>query len=174
MSGLGEIVAFSGSKGQDCGQADNAERMKALEATYTMQGEREVHQSLFDRKLEIMSKIIMTVDDSASVRQMVSFTLKQAGYQVVEASDGRDALSKLDGSGVHMVLTDLNMPNMDGIELIRQTRAKPSCKFIPIVMLTTESQADRKQEGKAAGATGWIVKPFKPEQLLAVVKKVLG
>jgi two-component system chemotaxis response regulator CheY len=122
----------------------------------------------------IMSKTIMTVDDSASVRQMVSFTLKQAGYQVVEAVDGRDALSKLDGSGANMLLTDLNMPNMDGIELIRQTRAKPSCKFIPIVMLTTESQAEKKQEGKAAGATGWIVKPFKPEQLLAVVKKVLG
>ena len=94
-----------------------------------------------------MSKIIMTVDDSASIRQMVSFTLKQAGYQVVEAVDGRDALSKLNGAGVGMVLTDLNMPNMDGLELIRQLRASPSCKFIPIVMLTTESQAEKKQEG---------------------------
>ena len=121
-----------------------------------------------------MSKIIMTVDDSASVRQMVSFTLKQAGYQVIEAVDGKDALSKLNGAGIHMMLTDLNMPNMDGIELIRNVRANPACKFIPIVMLTTESQAEKKQEGKAAGATGWIVKPFKPEQLLAVVKKVLG
>ncbi len=121
-----------------------------------------------------MSKIIMTVDDSASVRQMVSFTLKQAGYQVVEAVDGKDALSKLHGAAVQMVLTDLNMPNMNGIELIRNVRADPGCKFIPIVMLTTESQAEMKQEGKAAGATGWIVKPFKPEQLLAVVKKVLG
>ncbi len=121
-----------------------------------------------------MSKIIMTVDDSASVRQMVSFTLKQSGYQVIEAVDGRDALSKLNGSSVQMLLTDLNMPNMDGIELIRNVRANSSCKFIPIVMLTTESQAEKKQEGKSAGATGWIVKPFKPEQLLAVVKKVLG
>lgn len=121
-----------------------------------------------------MNKVIMTVDDSASIRQMVSFTLKQAGYQVLEAADGRDALSKLNNSGVHMVLTDLNMPNMDGIELIRRLRAIPSCKFIPIVMLTTESQAEKKQEGKTAGATGWIVKPFKPEQLMAVVKKVLG
>jgi two-component system chemotaxis response regulator CheY len=121
-----------------------------------------------------MSKIIMTVDDSASIRQMVGFTLKQAGYQVLEAKDGGDALARFDGSGAQMVLTDLNMPNMDGIELIRRLRANPSSRFIPIVMLTTESQAEKKQEGKAAGATGWIVKPFKPEQLLAVVKKVLG
>jgi two-component system chemotaxis response regulator CheY len=123
---------------------------------------------------ELMSKTIMTVDDSASVRQMVSFTLKGAGYEVVEAGDGREAVSKLSGSPVHMVITDLNMPNLDGIGLIRAIRANPSCKFIPIVMLTTESQASRKEEGKSAGATGWIVKPFKPEQLLAVVKKVLG
>ena len=121
-----------------------------------------------------MSKIIMTVDDSASMRQMVSFTLKQAGYEVLEAVDGKDALSKLTGATAHMVLTDLNMPNMDGIELIRNLRASPTCKFLPLVLLTTESQAEKKQEGKAAGATGWIVKPFKPEQLLAVVKKVLG
>ena len=121
-----------------------------------------------------MSKIVMTVDDSASVRQMVSFTLKEAGYQVVEASDGKNALEKLNGGVAHMVLTDLNMPNMDGIELIRNLRANPSFKFIPIVMLTTESQAEKKQEGKSAGATGWIVKPFKPDQLLAVVRKVLG
>ncbi len=121
-----------------------------------------------------MSKIIMAVDDSASVRQMVGFTLKQAGYQVLEAVDGKDALSKVEGSGVQMMLTDLNMPNMDGIELIRRMRANPSFKFIPIVLLTTESQPEKKQEGKTAGATGWIVKPFKPEQLLAVIKKVLG
>ena len=121
-----------------------------------------------------MSKTIMTVDDSASVRQMMSFTLKQAGFQVIEAVDGKDALSKLNGAVVHMLLADLNMPNMDGIELVRQVRANASAKFIPIVLLTTESQAEKKQEGKAAGATGWIVKPFKPEQLLAVVKKVLG
>lgn len=121
-----------------------------------------------------MGKTIMTVDDSSSVRQMVNFTLKEAGYAVVEAVDGRDALTKLSGAAVHMVITDLNMPNMDGIELIRQVRSNPAYKFIPIIMLTTESQAEKKQEGKAAGATGWIVKPFKPDQLLAVVKKVLG
>ncbi|MCE5335850.1 MAG: response regulator [Desulfobacteraceae bacterium] len=121
-----------------------------------------------------MSKVIMTVDDSSSVRQMVGFTLRNAGYQVIEASDGKDALSKLNGSPVHMVITDLNMPNMDGITLIRNLRANGAFKFVPIIMLTTESQAEKKQEGKDAGATGWIVKPFKPEQLLAVVKKVLG
>lgn len=125
-------------------------------------------------KGRIMSKTIMTVDDSASIRQMVSFTLQQAGYGVVEAVDGRDALSKLNGAAVHMVITDLNMPNLDGIGLIRSLRNNPGFKFLPIVMLTTESQAEKKQEGKVAGATGWIVKPFKPEQLLAVVKKVLG
>ena len=121
-----------------------------------------------------MSKTIMTVDDSASVRQMVSFTLKGGGYGVLEASDGSDAVKKLDGTPVHMVITDLNMPSMDGIGLIRAIRSNPSYKFIPVVMLTTESQASKKEEGKTAGATGWIVKPFKPEQLLAVVKKVLG
>ena len=121
-----------------------------------------------------MSKTIMTVDDSASVRQMVSFTLKGAGYEVVEAGDGQDAVAKLSGASVHMVITDLNMPNLDGIGLIRALRGSPSSKFIPIIMLTTESQASKKEEGKAAGATGWITKPFKPEQLVAVVKKVLG
>lgn len=121
-----------------------------------------------------MTKRIMTVDDSVSVRQMVSFTLKNAGYETVEASDGQDALSKLNGSGIHMIVTDLNMPNLDGIGLIREVRNKVEYKFIPIIMLTTESQDSKKQEGKSAGATGWIVKPFKPDQLLAVVKKVLG
>lgn len=121
-----------------------------------------------------MAKVIMTADDSASVRQMVSFTLKQGGYEVVEAVDGKDALHKLAGRQVDMLITDLNMPNLDGIGLIKGVRALQSCKFIPIVMLTTESQDSRKQEGKSAGATGWIVKPFKPEQLMAVVKKVLG
>jgi len=119
-----------------------------------------------------MTKTIMTVDDSASVRQMVGFTLKSAGFSVVEAIDGKDALTKLKGD-VHMIVTDLNMPNMDGIELIRKVRSNPSYKFIPIVMLTTESQATKKEEGKSAGATGWIVKPFKPDQLLGVVNKLL-
>ena len=121
-----------------------------------------------------MAKLIMTADDSASVRQMVTFTLKQNGYDVVEAVDGRDALNKLNVQKVDMLLTDLNMPNMDGIGLIKGVRTGSLNKFIPIVMLTTESQDSRKAEGKAAGATGWIVKPFKPEQLIAVVKKVLG
>lgn len=120
-----------------------------------------------------MSKVIMTVDDSVSIRQMVSFTLEQAGYGVIEAVDGQDALDKLGGNTIHMMITDLHMPNVNGIELITQVRAKPEFKFIPIIMLTTESQDSTKQEGKAAGATGWIVKPFKPEQLLMVIKKVL-
>lgn len=118
-------------------------------------------------------KTIMTVDDSASVRQMVSFTLKNAGYNVVEAENGEDALAKLDGAVVHMMITDLNMPRLDGIGLIKAVRTNPGYKFIPIVMLTTESQAEKKIEGKQAGATGWIVKPFKPEQLIAVTRKVL-
>lgn len=120
-----------------------------------------------------MSKTIMTADDSSSIRQMVSFTLKQAGYSVIEAIDGSDALLKLKSNPIHMLISDLNMPKIDGIELIKQVRAMPEYKFIPIIMLTTESQADMKQKGKAAGATGWIVKPFKPEQLLSVIKKVL-
>ncbi|TVM18421.1 response regulator [Oceanidesulfovibrio indonesiensis] len=119
-----------------------------------------------------MGKTIMTVDDSASVRQMVSFTLKNAGFNVIEAQDGKDALNKLKGP-VDMIITDLNMPNMDGITLIKNVRAQAQYKFIPVIMLTTESQAGKKQEGKSAGATGWIVKPFKPDQLLAVVNKVL-
>lgn len=121
-----------------------------------------------------MSKLIMTADDSASVRQMVVFTLKQNGYDVVEAVDGKDALGKLASQKVDMLLTDLNMPNLDGICLIKAVRRGTLNRMIPIVMLTTESQDFRKAEGKAAGATGWIIKPFKPEQLIAVVKKVLG
>lgn len=121
-----------------------------------------------------MGKVIMTVDDSASVRQMVSFTLKQAGFEVLEACDGQDALNRMTGAAVHMIITDLNMPRLDGIGLIKGVRAQAGYKFIPIVMLTTESQIEKKQEGKQAGATGWIVKPFKPDQLLAVVRKVLG
>ncbi|MBF0627433.1 MAG: response regulator [Magnetococcales bacterium] len=121
-----------------------------------------------------MAKTIMTVDDSSSVRQMVGMTLKGAGFTVVEAVDGADGLAKAKASTLDMIITDLNMPNMDGIALITALRTLPAYKFTPIVMLTTESQATRKQEGKTAGATGWIVKPFKPEQLLEVVKKVLG
>ena len=115
----------------------------------------------------------MTADDSPSMREMVGFTLKNAGYQVIEAADGREAVAKLGGVPVHMLITDLNMPNMDGIELIRQVRALPQYKYIPIVMLTTESQDAKKQAGRAAGASGWIVKPFRTEQLVMVVKKLL-
>jgi two-component system, chemotaxis family, chemotaxis protein CheY len=118
-------------------------------------------------------KTVMTVDDSASLRQMVSVVLRGGGYEVVEAVNGVDALAKLEGQELQLVLTDVNMPEMDGLELTRQLRAKPQYKFVPIVLLTTESAADKKQEGKAAGATGWIVKPFNPDQLLAVVKKVV-
>lgn len=120
-----------------------------------------------------MGKLILTADDSASMRQMVSFTLKGAGYDVLEAVDGKDGLEKAKAKDVAMVITDLNMPHMDGIQMIREIRALPKYKFIPIILLTTESQDEKKMQGKAAGATGWIVKPFKPEQLLAVIKKVL-
>jgi two-component system chemotaxis response regulator CheY len=120
-----------------------------------------------------MAKKILTVDDSASIRQMVSFTLKEAGYEVSEAFDGVDAVNKSLNNQFNLVITDLNMPNMDGITLIKKLRENPNYKFIPIIMLTTESQETKKQEGKAAGATGWIVKPFTPEQLIGVVKKVL-
>lgn len=121
-----------------------------------------------------MAASILAVDDSASMRQMVSFTLKGAGYDVVEASDGVEALNIARTRSVSLVITDVNMPNMDGISLIRELRALPSYKFTPLLMLTTESSADKKQQGKAAGATGWIVKPFNPEQLLNTVKKVLS
>ncbi len=121
-----------------------------------------------------MSKSIMTVDDSASVRQMVSFTLREAGYDVIEACDGLDALSKFSGKNLNLIVTDLNMPNLDGIELIKRIRTGTENKFVPILMLTTESQDEKKIQGKQAGATGWIIKPFKPEQLLAVIKKVIG
>ena len=117
---------------------------------------------------------ILIVDDSASMRQMVSFTLKSAGYQVEEAGDGMDALAKAKTASFNVVITDVNMPRMDGITLIKELRALPNYKFTPLLMLTTESAADKKQEGKAAGATGWMVKPFNPDQLLATVKKVTG
>ncbi len=117
---------------------------------------------------------ILAVDDSASMRQMVSFTLKEAGYDVLEAADGQQALQAVKGRSVDLVLSDVNMPVMDGIALIKALRAMPNFKFTPILMLTTEAGTDKKQEGKQAGATGWIVKPFNPDQLLSTVKKVLG
>ena len=118
-----------------------------------------------------MSKKFLIVDDSASMRQLVTFALKDAGHDVIAAVNGKDAIAKLGGAPVDMVVTDLNMPEMDGIELIRQMRGMAAYKFTPIVMLTTESQEEKKAEGKSAGASGWIVKPFKPEQLMEVVKK---
>ena len=121
-----------------------------------------------------MSKCIMTVEDSRSLREMVSYTLQDAGYHVVEAEDGRDAVGKMTVTDVDMVITDMNMPNMNGIEFTRVLRSNPAHRFLPVIFLTTESQIQKKQEAKEAGATGWIVKPFKPEQLLKVVKKVLG
>ncbi|MCQ8105222.1 response regulator [Methylomonas sp. SURF-2] len=117
---------------------------------------------------------ILAVDDSASMRQMVSFTLKGAGYVVVEAVDGVDALNKAKAQAFDCVVTDVNMPNKDGISLIKDLRALPNYKFTPMLMLTTESGMDKKQQGKDAGATGWIVKPFNPDQLLKTIKKVLG
>lgn len=117
---------------------------------------------------------ILAVDDSASMRQMVSFTLKGAGHDVVEACDGAEALKLAQTNQVDLVLTDVNMPNMDGVTLIKELRALPSYKFTPMLTLTTESGTDKKMEGKQAGATGWIVKPFSPDQLLATIKKVLG
>ena len=121
-----------------------------------------------------MAKTILTVDDSRSVRQMVGYTLREEGFDVLEAADGREALELLESRQVDLILTDLNMPVMDGIAMIRGARSLSSCRFIPIIMLTTESEVAKKQEGKAAGATGWIVKPFQPEQLIGVVKKLLG
>ena len=118
-------------------------------------------------------KNIMVVDDSSSLRMMVNVVLRGAGYIVVEAADGMDALAKLRGQDFCLFLTDINMPNMDGIELTRRIRAMPAYKFVPIVMLTTESHPEKKLAGKAAGATAWIVKPFDPDQLLAVAKKVV-
>ncbi len=116
----------------------------------------------------------MVVDDSATMRQMLNFTLSEASYEPVEASDGQEALDILAHEPIDMLITDLNMPGIDGLSLIRQVRAKESYKFIPILMLTTESQTEKKMEGKSVGATGWIVKPFTPQQLLSVVKKILG
>jgi len=118
-----------------------------------------------------MAKTFLVVDDSASMRQLVSFTVKDAGYDVIVAENGKDALAKLSSNKVDMVITDLNMPEMDGITLIREIRSMAEYRFVPIVMLTTEAQEAKKQEGRAAGASGWIVKPFMPEKLLDVVRK---
>jgi two-component system, chemotaxis family, chemotaxis protein CheY len=121
-----------------------------------------------------MAKIILAVDDSASIRQMVSFTLKSAGYEVVEAVDGMDGLDKAKTRPVNLVLTDQNMPRMDGLTLIKNLRGLPQYKSTPILMLTTESSDAMKSQGRTAGATGWLVKPFDPQKLIEVVRKVIG
>ena len=120
-----------------------------------------------------MSKTVMIVDDSASLRQVVSIALKGAGYTVLEGKDGLDALSKLKGQKVHLIISDVNMPRMDGITFVRETKKLPAYKFTPIIMLTTESQESKKQEGQAAGAKAWVVKPFQPAQMLAAVSKLI-
>jgi two-component system chemotaxis response regulator CheY len=118
-------------------------------------------------------KQVLTVDDSASVRQMVSFTLRKSGYEVIEAVDGKDGLDKAGRQSFDLIITDLNMPTMDGIQMITGVRKLPGYSFTPILMLTTESQAEKKNEGRKAGATGWIVKPFNADQLIAVVQKLV-
>jgi two-component system chemotaxis response regulator CheY len=121
-----------------------------------------------------MTKTILTIDDSASIRQMVALTLTAAGHEVIEAGNGADGYTKAIAQPVHAVITDLNMPVMNGIEFIRKYRQHPASKGVPIILLTTESDETLKAEAKAAGATGWIVKPFKQDQLVAVIKKVTG
>jgi len=119
-----------------------------------------------------MSKTIMIVDDSASMRQVVGIALRGAGYQVLEGRDGKDALANLTGQKVHLIISDVNMPVMDGISFVKAVKQLPAYRFTPIIMLTTESEESKKLEGQAAGARAWVVKPFKPEQLLAAVQKL--
>lgn len=121
-----------------------------------------------------MAKTILTVDDSLSIRQMVTFTLKSAGYNVIEATDGVDGLEKAKAKAVDLILTDQNMPRMDGLTLIKNLRGMPQYAKTPILMLTTESSDAMKAQGRAAGATGWLVKPFDPQKLIEVVRKVIG
>ncbi|MDH3355453.1 MAG: response regulator [Chromatiales bacterium] len=121
-----------------------------------------------------MSKTILIVDDSSSVRSVVGIALKGAGYDVIEACDGKDALAKLTGQKVHLIVSDVNMPNMDGITLVKEVKKLPAYKFTPICMLTTEAEASKMAEGKAAGAKAWIVKPFQPPKLLDVVSKLVA
>jgi two-component system chemotaxis response regulator CheY len=120
-----------------------------------------------------MAKTIMVVDDSTSLRQVVSIALKGGGYDVLEAEDGKDALGKLAGQKIHLIISDVNMPNMDGITFVKELKKLPEYKFTPIIMLTTESQEDKKAQGQAAGARAWVVKPFKPEQMLTAVSKLI-
>ncbi|WP_246116178.1 response regulator [Denitromonas halophila] len=124
--------------------------------------------------MDSVSKNILAIDDSASIRQMVNFTLKSAGYHVVDAVDGRDGLERAKSQQFDLVLTDQNMPRMDGLALIRALREMPAYQRTPILMLTTESSDEMKLQGRAAGATGWMVKPFDPLKLIEVVRKVIG
>ena len=119
-----------------------------------------------------MAKTILIVDDSASFRQVVALTLKGAGYDVVEGSDGKDALTKMDGRKIHLIISDVNMPNMDGLAFLKLVKVHPSYKFTPVIMLTTESQEAKKAEGRAAGAKAWITKPFQPSMLVDAVAKL--
>ncbi|MDQ7913592.1 response regulator [Pseudomonas sp. 102515] len=119
------------------------------------------------------NKTILIVDDSISIRQVVSMTLKSAGYDVIEGCDGRDALTKLDGRKVHLIISDVNMPNMDGITFVSAAKKLPAYRFTPVIMLTTESDAAKKAAGQAAGAKAWMVKPFQPAQMLAAVSKLI-
>ena len=120
-----------------------------------------------------MAKTILIVDDSASLRQVVSIALKGAGYEVIEAGDGKEALTKLNGAKIHLIISDVNMPNMDGITMVKEIKKMANYKFTPIIMLTTESQDGKKKEGQAAGAKAWIVKPFQPQQMLVAVSKLI-
>jgi two-component system chemotaxis response regulator CheY len=120
-----------------------------------------------------MAKTIMIVDDSATLRQVVGIALKGAGYDVLEACDGKDALAKLDGRKIHLIVCDVNMPNMDGITFVKQMKTLPAYKFTPVIMLTTEAGEGKKQEGQAAGARAWVVKPFQPAQMLDAVSKLI-
>jgi len=146
---------------------------RLFQAIKRFAGLRTADDKIFNLE-EISVTSILAVDDSASMRQMVCFTLKGAGYDVVEAVDGVDGLNKAKSQAFDCVVTDVNMPNKDGIQLIRDLRALPNYKYTPLLMLTTEAGMDKKQLGKEAGATGWIVKPFNPEQLLKTIQKVLG
>ena len=121
-----------------------------------------------------MAKTILIVDDSASVRQVVSIALKGAGYDVIAGVDGKDALAKLNGQRIHLIISDVNMPNMDGITFVAEARKLPAYKFTPIIMLTTESQEDKKRQAQAAGARAWVTKPFQPEQMLSAVAKLIA
>lgn len=120
-----------------------------------------------------MGKTILIVDDSPSVRQVVGIALKGAGYDVIEGCDGKDALTKLDGRKIHLIISDVNMPNMDGITFVKEVKKLGGYKFTPIIMLTTESQESKKKEGQEAGARAWVVKPFQPAQMLAAVSKLI-